>query len=251
MQTRNLCIGSQIVGRTKRSAVPAPSCLARILPLIHCRNCVAAAPWSGLQLLGPAYSSFTGLRWFTPVSFIDTFGSDTAPPNVVVSKPYKSVKRRPRPISNSLHQAMLTWIPMNVIGASFEVVFITHDVLPESRLPDSAFTSFALKLRDRGFRQTSREPLIAELGFDLFHSQRVALVTAWQLHHQMPMIREQYVCYERRWMTLTNGLDGLSQKRPASVCGKNRTPRVGDDGKKECPTRHKPSSIIRHSGTHK
>jgi hypothetical protein len=65
---------------------------------------------------------------------------------------------------------MFPRIPVNVIGAAFEVVFITHDVFPESRLPDSAFASFALRLCDRGFRQTSREPLIAELGFDLFHS---------------------------------------------------------------------------------
>ncbi len=61
---------------------------------------------------------------------------------------------------------------MNVIGAGFEVVFITHDVFPESRLADSAFASCALRLRDSGFRQSSREPLIAELDFDLFHSRK-------------------------------------------------------------------------------
>ncbi len=93
---------------------------------------------------------------------------------------------------------------MNVVGASFEVVFIAHDVLPKSRLPDSAFASFALRPRDRGFRQTSREPLIAKLGFDLFHSQRVAFVTARQLHYQMPMIWQQYVRNKRKRMPLAN-----------------------------------------------
>ena len=204
---------------------------------------------ASLPLLGPAYICFSGLSWFTPVSFINAFGSDTSPANVVLPKVDESVKRRPWPISNSLNEVMFPGIPMNVIGTAFEVIFITHDVLPEPGLPNSAFSSSALRLRDRGFGQTSREPLIAELGFDLFHAQRVAFVIARQLHHQMPVIGEQYVRHERKRMALANGLNCPAQKRPPGICGKNRTPRVSDHGKEKRPTRHKPTSIIRHPGT--
>ena len=102
-------------------------------------------------------------------------------------------------------------------------------------------------LRDAGFRQAGREPLIAELGFDLFHPQGVPIVAGRQLHDKMPVIRQQHVGGECKRMPPPNRSDGPSTKRPPGVCCENSTTRVGDDGKEERPTRNKPSPIIGHS----
>jgi hypothetical protein len=124
--------------------------------LTHCRSGVAA-------LLDPAYI----LRcWFAPVVIFGTLWSDTAPIDVVLAEPNELMKRGPRPVD----KLMLARVPVNVVGTSFEVVFVTNGMLPETWLPDSSFATFTVRFLNGGLRKIGRESLIAELSLDLFHS---------------------------------------------------------------------------------
>ena len=44
-----------------------------------------------------------------------------------------------RPIANTLHVTVFDWIPMDVVYAALEVIFVAYCVFPESSLPDRAF----------------------------------------------------------------------------------------------------------------
>jgi energy-coupling factor transporter ATP-binding protein EcfA2 len=188
----------------------------------------------------------SGLRGLAPVTLINTFRSDAAPVDVVVPKPHETVKRRPRPVGHTLGKVMLPRIPVDVVRAPFEIVFIANHVLPEPRLPDSAFTTLPLRLGDLRFGEAGVEPQLTELSFDLLHPQRVAIVPGRQLHHQMPVIRQQDSRHQRKRMPLPHRLDGLPQKGPPVIDRQDGSASIRNDGEEERPTRNKPPPKVRH-----
>jgi hypothetical protein len=101
-------------------------------------------------------------------------------------------------------------------------------------------------LSDIRFRQTGFEPLITEFGFDLFHPQRIAIVTLWQLHYKMPVIRQQYVGEKCEWMTTANRSNRSAKENASVIAGKYRTTSVQNDRKEQRPARNEPASIVRH-----
>jgi hypothetical protein len=54
---------------------------------------------------------------------------------LVVPFTRKPMVRRPRPISNGLHQAMLDRIVVRVIDVPLQILFITDLMLPETAMP--------------------------------------------------------------------------------------------------------------------
>jgi len=156
------------------------------------------------------------------------------------------MKRRPRPVGHALNKAMLAWIPVDIVRTMLEIVFVADRMFPESWLPDTVFSTQALRLGDIGFRQSDGEPLVAEFSLDLLHSQRVSLITARQSHHQVPVIRKQHRGYKSKRMTPADRFDCRAKKFPSRIGRQNRPTVVSHHREEERPAWNIPPSIIRH-----
>ncbi len=83
------------------------------------------------------------------------------------------------------------WIPVNVVHAAFQVLFISALVLPETALPDSTFVSLLARRAYAPFDATRFEVCSRELRLDMAQSGWIVTVVQRQRHYHVKMIWNQ------------------------------------------------------------
>lgn len=78
-------------------------------------------------------------------------GISSAPIEIVFAVTDESVKRRPFPIADSSDEVVLARVPVDVIAASLQVVFVANRVLPLPTLPDTSLAVLRARLGLRPF----------------------------------------------------------------------------------------------------
>src|SRR5438105_3258543 len=115
-----------------------------------------------------------------------------SPGQIVITHSSVAVKRRPGVTLDALDQTMFDRIPVDVIDAPLEIIFVADRVLPEPPLPDGSFTTGdpggALgALSTPGGQESSREGFL-----DLGPSGGIVGVSARQTPDGVQVIGHQH-----------------------------------------------------------
>jgi hypothetical protein len=141
---------------------------------------------------------------------------------------------------------MLPRIPVDVIHAPLQIVFVTNRMLPITFVPHATLPMFLSRRRLRELRAASHEPSFRELLFDSHPSQWIPAIATWQGPDRVPMVGKKYNRYDLERMISTHRLDRLSETPPAQRAGQNRAALVRHARKKEGPARNIQPAIVRH-----
>ena len=125
-----------------------------------------------------------------------------APSQVVLTFGDKSMKRRPFPVGDPLCEPVISWIPVTVVGAAFQIVLITNRVFPVTFLPDAALSLAIARCRLRPFVATSAKPSFGEFFLDPHPAKRISIVTGRTRPDCVQMIRKQYDCDDLKRMMI-------------------------------------------------
>ena len=96
------------------------------------------------------------------------------------------MKRRKRPIDDTVYRAMLYGVVMNVIGIPLQIVFIANRAFPIPPLSQVMFTSGV-----SGQWNAARLNRTRESALDRSPLCEVIAVTLWQRPHRMQMIGQE------------------------------------------------------------
>ncbi len=150
-----------------------------------------------------------------------------APVQGVFAFPDESVKRRPRPITNPLDQAVLEGIDVDVVDAAFEVGFVAAGVFEESSLPNTVLP-FLLPAERRGLHWTaSLQPSAGESRFDQFPTRRVIGVARWQSPNGVQVVRQKGECNDLKWILAADSGERFAQ----TIAGQFRCKNLGPSGR--------------------
>jgi len=106
----------------------------------------------------------------------------------------------PGVIDHSFHQSVFDRIPVNVVEASLEIVFIANRVFPKSLLPNGSLSVFPARCRVRCFTASSYRKRPREAFFDQPPSQGVILDSIGQRPDCVQVIGQQHECLDRHGM---------------------------------------------------
>ena len=195
----------------------------------------------------PTLRSLIVSTCFAPFGVVPT-GSwvDTAPIDLVFPCANVSVEARPRPVLYSLGQGMFPWIPMDVVHAPFEVLFIADGVLPVSSLP---YTAIPMLPARSGLRQLATaliEPAFRKLLFDPHPTRRVSDITGRHRPDRMPMVGQKHNGYDFEKTIASDPFNRGPQAGPPEVRGEHWLAAVGDTSEEVGSPRNVIASKIRH-----
>ena len=168
-----------------------------------------------------------------------------SPIQCVLAKLNMPMKRGPMPVLNAGHQAMFLRVPVYVIDASLQILFILASMLPKPPLPNAT-----LPLLNPGgtlWRFPSARGQIASRKFflDSPPTERIIGIALGQRPNRVKMIRQQDDSHDFKWIPTTNCTNSVPQTGPRHRIGQKPLSPIGNDRKEIRPSRHIVSPIPR------
>ena len=141
---------------------------------------------------------------------------------------------------------MLARVPVNVIDAPLEIVFVAQRVLPISSLPHAAHSVSPTRDRLNSLTAASVQPALCEFLLDAGPAQRVLLVAWRECPDRVPMVGEQDDGHHPERMLDPNLVNCLAQTTPAELRGQNRPTAVCGTREEIGAAGYKVASIFAH-----